>query len=79
VRACVCVRVRVCKRVCACAGPSRAHPCMLKYETAFPWTVAGLAEMLLSATAVTVPGEVRLVQDYVCVTARVCACLTVRV
>ena len=52
---------------------------MLKYETTFPWTVAGLAEMILSATAVTVPGEVRLVQDCVCVTARVCACLTVRV
>ena len=52
---------------------------MLKYETAFPWTVAGLAEMILAATAVTVPGEVRLVQDCVCVTARVCVCLTVRV
>ena len=52
---------------------------MLKYETAFPWTVSGLAEMILSAAAVTVPGEVRLVQDCVCVTARVCACLTVRV
>jgi hypothetical protein len=52
---------------------------MLKYETAFAWTVAGLAEMILAATAVTVPGEVRLVQDCVCVTARVCACLTVRV
>ena len=52
---------------------------MLKYETTFPWTVAGLAEMILSATAVTVPGEVRLVQDSVCVTARVCTCLTVHV
>jgi len=56
---------------------------MLKYETTFLWTVAGVAEMILadaeSASAVTVPGEVRLVQDCVCVTARVCACLTVRV
>ena len=52
---------------------------MLKYETAFAWTVAGLAEMILADAESAVPGEVRLVQDCVCVTARVCACLTVRV
>ena len=52
---------------------------MLKYDPTLPWTLAGVAGMILAATAETVPGEVRLVQDCVCVTARVCVCLTVRV
>ena len=60
---------------------------MLKYDPRYSRTVAGVAEKIKAeaesasdvATAMTVPGEVRLVQGCVCVTARVCACLTVRV
>jgi hypothetical protein len=64
---------------------------MLKYDPRYSRTVAGVAEKIKAeaesasdaATAMTVPGEVRrlvrLVQGCVCVTARVCVCLTVRV
>ena len=62
---------------------------MLKYDPRYPRTLAGVAEKITAdtksasdaATAMTVPGEVRLqvVQGCVCVIARVCACLTVRV
>ena len=61
---------------------------MLKYDSRYSRTVAGVAEKIKAeaesaasdaATAETVPGEVRLVPDCVCVTARVCVCLTVRV